>query len=181
MARRPRGTVHAGVYHVWRRTAGPIEMFRDDVDRTDFCNRLANAAQRYAWTVVVFVLMPTHFHFILDVEEDRLQPGMQRLFGCYAQQFNLRWGRSGHLRAGPYKIRGIENDADLAGTSRYVFRNPVKAELCERPQDWYWSSYRGTAGYAKPFAFVDDTALLAFFGEKRERAVEFLRLFAETD
>lgn len=181
MARRARGTVHAGIYHVWRRTAGPVEMFRDDVDRTDFCNRLSNVVERFAWTTVAFVLMPTHFHLILDVEQDLLQPGMQRLFGCYAQQFNLRWGRSGHLRAGPFKLRALDNDADLASTARYVFRNPVKAGLCERPQDWYWSSYRGSAGYGPQFSFVDDSVLLGIFDENRERAVHLLRLFAETD
>jgi len=36
MARHARGTVYAGIYHVTRRSAGPVEMFRDDFDRTDF-------------------------------------------------------------------------------------------------------------------------------------------------
>jgi len=25
---------------------------------------------------------------------------------------------------------------------RYIHRNPVKAGLCERPEDWEWSSFR---------------------------------------
>src|SRR5713101_5936569 len=25
---------------------------------------------------------------------------------------------------------------------RYIYRNPVKAGLCERPEDWQWSSFR---------------------------------------
>jgi len=51
MARRPRGTVYPGIYHVTRRSAGPIEMFRDDVDRTDFCKRLEQTIVRFEWVV----------------------------------------------------------------------------------------------------------------------------------
>jgi len=25
---------------------------------------------------------------------------------------------------------------------RYIHRNPVKAGMCERPEDWEWSSFR---------------------------------------
>ncbi|MES1247215.1 MAG: transposase, partial [Actinomycetota bacterium] len=110
-----RGTIYAGIYHVWRRTAGPVAMFKDDVDRTDFCNRLADTSTRYGWRCAAFVLMPTHFHLMLDLPENALQNGMHRLFGMYAQQFNRRWNRSGHLRAGPYKCRLIEGETDLLG------------------------------------------------------------------
>jgi putative transposase len=181
MARQPRGTIYAGVYHVWRRTAGPVEMFRDDDDRTLFCNGLARTVAKMDWRLIAFVLMPTHFHLIVDVDEDMLQPGMQRLFGCYAQQFNLRWARSGHLKAGPYKTRSILDEDNLVNCARYVARNPVRDGLCERPQDWVWSSYPGSAGYARPFPFVDDSMLLASFHEDRERARHLLRLFVEAD
>ena len=63
-------------------------------------------------------------------------------------------------QAEPYKLRPVLDEADLCGVVRYVARNPVRADLCERPQDWRWSSYLASAGYAKPFPFVElaDTA-----------------------
>jgi REP element-mobilizing transposase RayT len=181
MPRQPRGTIYPGTYHVWRRTAGPIEMFRDDDDRTLFCNGLARAVEKMDWRLIAFVLMPTHFHLIVDVDQDTLQPGMQRIFGCYAQQFNLRWARTGHLKAGPYKIRTIHDDDGLVYCARYVARNPVRAGLCERPQDWVWSSYPGSAGYSRAFPFVDDRKLLGSFHEDPERARRLLRLYVEAD
>ena len=181
MARRNRGTIYAGIHHVWRRTAGPVEMFRDDVDRTDFCNRLSDATRRFGWSCLSVVLMPTHFHLLLDLEENALQPGMHRLFGTYVQQFNRRWGRSGHLKGGPYKHRPIEDDRDLLGIVRYIARNPVKDRLCEKPQDWYWSSYRGSAGYATAFPFVDDRLPLGALDEDRARASQLLRALVEPE
>src|SRR4051812_16695801 len=175
MPRQSRGHVPAGVYHVWRRTNGPTSMFRDDFDRTAFCRRLARSIDKYGWTCIAFVLMRTHFHLVLDVEDDVLQPGMRDFFGPSAQAFNRRHGRYGHLRAEAYKLRPVRDDRDLEGVVRYVANNPVEAEQCELPQDWYWSSYPGSAGYAPPFPFVDDRLLLGLFHRDVTKARMLLR------
>ncbi|HEY2373129.1 MAG TPA: transposase [Gaiellaceae bacterium] len=180
MAREPRGTVYAGIYHVTRRSAGPVDMFRDDVDRTDFCNRLDRAIGRFDWLCHAFCLMSTHYHLLLEVDEDALQPGMRVLNGCYAQQFNRRWARSGHLKGGPYGAARIETEEHLLGCVRYIARNPVEAGLCVHPADWYWSSYRGCAGYDDGFRFVTNEFILSLFHENRARAQRLLRAFVET-
>ena len=51
--------------------------------------------------------------------------------------------------------------------------------MCERPQDYIWSSYRGTAGYDNGFPFVDDAELLGYYGPDRAAAQERLRRFVE--
>lgn len=180
VARKKRGHVYAGTYHVWRRATGPIEMFRDDSDRSAFCSRLARVIGKYNWICHAFVLMPTHFHLLLTtVFDDVVQPGMRDSFGPYAQEFNRRWARSGHLKAAPYGLRRVWDEADLCGMVRYVARNPVRDKLCERPQDWQWSSYLGSAGYATPFWFVDDRDVLSTFAEDRAKAARLLRVFVE--
>lgn len=180
MPRQARGRVYAGVYHVWRRANGPTTMFRDDFDRSSFCKRLAKSIDKYGWTCVAFVLMRTHFHLVLEVEDDALPPGMRDFFGPYAQEFNRRHARYGHLRAEPYKLRRIWNDGELRAAVRYVARNPVRARACKRPQDWYWSSYGGSAGYAKPFPFVDDALVLGSLHEDVTKARVMLRDVTET-
>lgn len=154
-------------------------MFIDDVDRTDFCRRLTVSIRRYGWTCVAFVLMPTHFHLALEVDDDVLQPGMHDLFGPYAQAFNRRHRRYGHLRAEPFKLNPVFSDLHLRVLAKYIANNPVEAEYCERPQDWVWSSYPGTAGYARPFPFVDDSMLLGSLHEDRARAQSIWREIVE--
>jgi REP element-mobilizing transposase RayT len=145
-------------------------MFVDDFDRTDFCRRLTRSIKRYGWTCIAFVLMTTHFHFVLAVEDDVLSRGMHDLFGAYAQAFNRRHGRYGHLRAEPFKLRPLFSDVGLRVVAKYVANNPVEAGMCERPQDWPWSSYAGTAGYARQFPFVDDGLLLGSIHDDTARA-----------
>jgi REP element-mobilizing transposase RayT len=175
MARKPRGRVPAGVYHVWRRANGPAPMFHDDFDRTAFCNRLTKAIKRYDWTCIAFVLMTTHFHLVLAVEDDVLSPGMHDFFGPYAQGFNRRHGRYGHLRAEPFKLRPVFYNSGLRGIAKYVANNPVEAHMCELPQDWRWSSYPGSAGYGRQFPFVDDRLLLGAMHDDVAEARMLLR------
>ena len=125
--------------------------------------------------------MTTHFHLLLDVPADALGSGMKWLNGTYAQQFNRRHDRWGHLCGDRYAITHIESVRQLLRTFRYIARNPVEAGLVERPEDYVWSSYAGTAGYAPPFSSVDDRDLVAYYGPNRAAAVERLRMFVEED
>ncbi len=47
---------------------------------------------------------------------------------------------TGHLYQGRFKTFPIEDDEHLLTVLRYVERNPLRADLCERAEDWRWSS-----------------------------------------
>jgi putative transposase len=133
----------------------------------------------FEWTCRAFCLMPTHYHLLLDTELNRLQPGMHRLNGQYAQQFNRGHRRSGHLCGERYSATPVLTDGHMLGAFRYIARNPVKAGLCEGPGDWAWSSYRGAAGLDPCFAFVDNAPIRAYFGGNGAAALQQLRNFVE--
>ena len=82
---------------------------------------------------------------MLEAARDDLSEGMQRLNGVYAQSFNGCYGRVGHLFQNRFGVRLVESERGLAGTCRYVFDNPVRAGLCDQPEDWPWSGGRALA------------------------------------
>lgn len=179
MSRTPRGTVPAGTYHVTCRSGGPIQIFTDDTDRTTFATLLAGCLQRMAAVCRSFCLMTTHYHLLLDVPTDALQRGMHRLNGMYSRGFNARHGRVGHLFGERYYCARIESDGHMLQVLRYIARNPVEAGLCDRPSDWYWSSYRCAAGLDNGFPFVDPALFRAYFGADRAQAEELIRRFVD--
>ena len=63
---------------------------------------------------------------------------------------------------------------------RYIALNPVRAGLCRAPEDWPWSSYAATLGYAANPQFLESDWLLTLFGSNRGRALDRLRAFVET-
>jgi REP element-mobilizing transposase RayT len=154
-------------------------MFIDADDRLDFLRRLAVTGKRFAWVCRAFCLMTTHYHLLVEAGDDRLQPGMHRLNGQYAQQFNRKYGRKGHLRGDRYTPTPVETESHLIAAFRYIVRNPVRAGLTQSPSEWPWSSYRGTAGLDGRFAFVRDEPIRAYFGGETEEALRRLRDFCE--
>jgi putative transposase len=177
MARQARGDIPSGTYHVTLRSAGPIAMFRDDHDRTLFCVLLARTIKKHEWICRAFCLMTSHYHLLLDVEHNALQRGMQQLNGPYAQRFNARHKRSGHLRGDRYAAKPVESDGHMLHALRYIARNPVEAGVCMRPSDWPWGSYRGCAEFDVGFDFVDSSSLRSYFGRDRREATRLLRAF----
>jgi REP element-mobilizing transposase RayT len=137
--------------------------FRDDVDRLDFLRRLALAIVKAESTCVAFCLMGTHYHLIVDVPDHALPHAMHKLNLGYSRYFNRRHGLRGHAQFNRYGSRKIQGEDDLLKTFAYVAKNPVEAGLCEKPEDWRWSSYAGSVGKAQPEPFVDDALLLRSF------------------
>ncbi|WP_165073379.1 hypothetical protein [Paludisphaera rhizosphaerae] len=49
-------------------------------------------------------------------------------------------GHSGHVWQGRFKAFPIQDDEHLVTVVRYVERNPLRAGLVDRAEDWRWSS-----------------------------------------
>lgn len=68
----------------------------------------------------------------------------------------------GNDRRNVYGATHIESDEHLLMAVAYIVRNPVKAGLCEHPEQWPWSSHRATLEQAEP-AWLDAARLLWYF------------------
>jgi hypothetical protein len=115
--------------------------------------------------------MDNHVHLVVETPEGDLGEGMQFLHGLYAQDFNERRRRVGHLFQGRYGARLLDTDEALWGAISYVVRNPVEAGLCRRPEDWPWSSHAATLEGRVPEWLASERLLEHFgglVGEPRE-------------
>lgn len=154
-------------------------VFRDTWDYRRFLAALGAVVGRYGWCCHAYCLMGTHYHLLLTTPQPNLAAGVQRLNGGYAQDFNGRHERRGHLFGGRYAARVVERDEHLLETARYLALNPVRAGLCTRPDDWRWSSHRAAIGAAATPRFLSLGDLLARFGRDVSSARERYRAFVD--
>jgi putative transposase len=75
-------------------------------------------------------------------------------------------GDAEHFWQKRYYDFNICNYPQFVEKLRYIHRNPVKAELCERPEDWEWSSFRHYATGAEGRVEIESE----WTARKRERA-----------
>jgi REP element-mobilizing transposase RayT len=102
----------------------------------------------YEVEIQAFVLMPNHFHMLLTVPEHDLGIVMNEFMKSVSRTVHLISGRSGHLFGGSYYWSMIKDTVYFAHALKYVYRNPVKAGLCDRVEDYPFSTLSGLLGRA---------------------------------
>jgi REP-associated tyrosine transposase len=132
---------------------------------------------RNDWTCVLVCQMTTHVHLVVDIPDESLPLGMHYLTSQYGRDFNARHGRIGYLVRSRYWSVRIKTNEQLLAAFRYVARNPLEAGLCERAEDWRWSSFATSCRLANAYPFVDATVVLSQFGSSPAAAVSALREF----
>ena len=146
MARPLRLEQEGGYWHLTQRGNERRPIFRDDDDRRMFLQLLAASAKRFRWRVLTYVLMTNHYHLVVQTLGLTLSRGMHSLNFRYAQYFNRKYKRCGHLFQGRFDSVLIEEGDHLNEVMRYVVLNPVRAGMVEHPAEHEWSSYRALAG-----------------------------------
>jgi REP element-mobilizing transposase RayT len=172
MTRPLRLEVPGGTYHVTARGNSRLPIYEDAADRRMFLYTLDQAISRFAWRCLAYCLMGNHFHLVVTTPIPNLARGMRHLNGVYVQRFNKRRGRKGSLFEGRYGAALVERDSYMLEVLRYVARNPVRAGLRARPEEWRWSSHRAVLGLEEP-GFVAVDAVRALF-EGRDRYAAFV-------
>ncbi|MCW3003489.1 MAG: toxin RelE [Conexibacter sp.] len=180
MARISRKEVAGGIQHVYARGNDGCVIYRDDVDRKQYLRLLADVVPRFRWRCLAYCLMTNHVHLLVETSEPNLGLGMHRLHSEHVRLFNRRHERTGHLFGGRFGSVLVESEAQLWAVASYLAANPVKAGLCQTPEQWRWGSHGATMDQeTRRPAWLDTARLLellsGFGGDSRDRYGAYVR------
>lgn len=153
-------------------------IFVDASDRRWFMTLFEQVMRRFSWSCLTYCLMHNHYHLLVLTREPTLALGMHQLNGRYAQRFNQRHNRVGHLFQSRYHAEPIVRDAHLLEVLRYIAQNPVRAGLAENPAAYRWSGHRALAGIG-PGGPVAIAEALSYLHPDREQARDEYRSLVE--
>ena len=157
------------------------DIFRDDKDKARFLERLDQTVSEGKCTVYAWVLMDNHVHILFKSGKQGISAVMRKLLTWYAQYFNRKHRRTGHLFENRYKSILCDEDNYLLALIRYIHLNPVRANIVttlEQLDRYPWSGHRTLIGKAKhPWMDVDHA--LSEFGAIRRKAVNEYRRFMQ--
>ena len=184
MARPLRPQESGLIYHVMGRGNNKMAIFLDDLDYSRFVAILKRALEGYEVECWTSCQMPNHHHLIVRTLHGNLSRFVRQVHGVYAQWWNKRHGRVGHVFQARFKAQVIEDGLYLLRACRYVLLNPVRGHLCAAPQDWRWSSYRALAD-ARPSHIAVESLFERLgdgdVGETRARFVAFVNGEPDTE
>jgi putative transposase len=130
------------------------------LDTDESCRIFESALERvrrsYRLYVYGYVVMPEHVHLLLSEPDCPTQARIGLEWATRPQHYTLAdalkslkqgvsrrlLGNAEHFWQKRYYDFNIGDHAQFVEKLRYIHRNPVKRGLCERPEDWEWSSFQ---------------------------------------
>ena len=146
MSRVARIVVPGFPHHITQRGNRKADIFETDEDRLAYLCFLKKYAAQYNLSVYAYCLMANHIHLVaVPGDELTLGKALRDAHTVYAMYFNTRTVFSGHVWQGRFFSCPLD-EAHLWAAVRYVERNPVKAGLVERAEQYRWSSAAAHCG-----------------------------------
>lgn len=178
MPRQARMLSESGIYHVTFRGIDKMVIFKNKADRSWFLTLLLRTKADGEFSLYAYCLMNNHVHLLLRAY-DPLQRIMKRICGPYAQYFNKKYDRVGHLFQGRYHSQVIDSERYFLTCARYIHRNPVTAGLSPCAQEFPWSSFPLYVDLQRPSALVEKDFLYSILSPIKADAVKTLISFTD--
>jgi putative transposase len=179
MPRQARLDVPGALHHIMVRGIDKSNIFRDAEDKAKFLERLGQNVQAAKCSIYAWVLMDNHVHLLFRSGQDGISAVMRKLLTWYAQYFNRRHRRKGHLFENRYKSILCEEDNYLLALVRYIHLNPVRVKIIQTmtEMDKYpWSGHRAIIEKAK-YPWMDTATVWSQFGGTKRKAIKEYQQF----
>ena len=150
-------------YHFYNRGAHRVSIFREEDNYLFVLRKMQAYCRSLRLAPVAYCLLPNHYHYLIRQDGEHaagLLP--QRVFNSYSKAYNKRYGHSGTLFAGNYRVKAVEHEAYLLHLCRYIHANPVIHGLVDKVADWPYSNYLEWIG-EREGTLVDRAFVRAYF------------------
>ena len=142
MPRSARIVVPGSPHHVVQRGNRRQQVFLVERDYAFYKRLLAEECEKSGVAIWAWCLMPNHVHLMaVPSSPGALASAIGEAHKRFTQAINRREGWTGHLWQSRFHSCAMDEPHALLA-ARYVERNPDRARLVVRPEDWRWSSAR---------------------------------------
>jgi hypothetical protein len=116
---------------------------------------------------------------MVQTPDANLSRCMRHLNGVYIQKYNVVHGSDGTLFRGRYKSILADADSYVLQLVRYIHRNPLKAGLVKRLDQYVWSSHKGYLSKAKKWNWLYKDFVLQMLTDQISSRISVYKQFME--
>jgi len=100
-------------------------------------------SKKFSIGIIAFVVLPDHMHLLISPKTKRysISDFMKSVKGKSAIEINKITGRKGRLWQHQFLDHVVRSKEDYRLHIEYTPYNPIKHGLCDKPEDFRWSSY----------------------------------------
>ena len=161
-------------YHLVCRTNNQTFRFNQRQAARIVFKSLQRTIEKYNLLVHHVVLMSNHYHIVATATEENLHRAMQYLNSRIAIRYNRSAGRTGHLWADRYRSCIIDTDEYYLACVRYIYRNPLRANMIQDLELFPNSSFTFWAFGKKVDIAMAGDHLILLWGKKYKERIRVL-------
>jgi len=159
MARKPRIN-EPGFYHIVNRGVNESVVFNEKEDYFKFMELMLKIRNDYNVTFHAFIILPTHYHVLIQTHKPNLSEAMRLLNSAYAAWYNFKSGRVGHLWKGRYESYMLFDEEHFWKVVKYIERNALALNLVDDITKWEYQSLALRLKKNKFFEIIKDSKIL---------------------
>jgi putative transposase len=181
MPRQARLDIPGALHHLMLRGINKSSIFEDDQDRSQFLSRLEKNITSADARVYAWVLMTNHVHLLFKSGKQGISQVMRKQLTWYAQYYNHRHRRTGHLFENRYKSVLCDEDNYLLALIRYIHLNPIRAGIVQSIEDldrYPWCGHSAVIG-KQECPWMDTEYVLSQFRDTQRKARNEYRRFVD--
>jgi REP-associated tyrosine transposase len=162
---------------------GRVPVFRQDACCQSFVDTCKTLLKDWPCKLIAYVLMPDHFHLIVNPQDGRIKEFTGKLKGLSARaiveavqgvRFKVDYDGTHHVWQESFKAQPLWSSWMIWQKINYIHANPVKARLVTSAKDYRWSSFNAFySGSSEPLP-VDQDWWWADDSEKLSKAMKEL-------
>lgn len=143
MARIPRNCMNTSFFHIMIQGNNKEFIFDSKKDIELYLEILQEVKEEIPVSIISYCIMNNHAHFLFYVDEiDKMIKFMHKTGLKYAKYYNKKYNRVGYVFRGRYKTQEIKTISHFYNCIYYIHQNPVKANICEKAEEYPYSSLK---------------------------------------
>lgn len=133
-----------GIEYVHVTTHGIAEeyIYEKTEEKKEVRKLILENQEKFNINVIAYCIMNNHMHLLIRFKETKdLSSYMHKINTSYAIYYNKRHNRQGYVHKGRFYSQIIKNEKHLRNAIIYIHNNPVKAKICNKANEYEFSSY----------------------------------------
>ncbi|KOA18957.1 transposase IS200 like protein [Clostridium homopropionicum DSM 5847] len=165
MPRTARQRSSSGIYHVMMRSISDIKLFRNVIDKEVFLKFLKKYKESFLFNIYSYCIMDTHVHLVINSNGADVSKFMHNINQCYAQYYNKKYNRTGHVFGDRFKSTVATSDISVLSMTAYVHNNPKDIKGYRNcVENYNYSSFNIYLGRCTDkYNLIDRNFILSYF------------------
>lgn len=165
MARRSRESLNTSFFHVIVQGLNKEYIFEQNKSKEKYLKILNESKEKYNVDIVSYCIMSNHAHILIHTENVKeLSSFMKNTDEDYARYYNYMAKRNGYVFRDRFSSEPITDYKYLLNCIAYIHKNPVKANMVGKCEDYPYSSYND---YLKKSDYLNEELCEIIFGVKK--------------